>query len=95
MAKPPCINPGTAFIDAHAFPVEAGLPGLAGNVAEWTADLWHPYGEPPAPGETRRILRGGGWMATDPNELRTTVRTPAAPDETAPDVGFRCVWGKG
>lgn len=74
----------------------AGCEDMAGNVAEWVADAWAPYpGSSEAAGDTaRRVQRGGGWMSTDPLELRSTARTPAAADEQLPDVGFRCVWGR-
>lgn len=94
MTRPPCLNRGTSPLNNRGMANERGLAGLAGNVAEWTSDLYALPGQPPAPGETRHTLRGGGWMTEDPADLRVTVRVPALPEEAGPDVGFRCVWGQ-
>lgn len=93
MAEPPCVNEGTIPIDARALATGYGLAALSGNVAEWTADLWTIYGEDPAPGESRHVLRGGSWVSQDPADLRTTARAPGPADEEGPDVGLRCAWG--
>lgn len=59
-----------------------GLLGMAGNVWEWTSS---PYGD------GARAIRGGGWTAETPEELRVTVRGGALPELALPDLGFRCV----
>lgn len=76
---------------------------LAGNVAEWVADA---YGDqyPPCKKEpcenplvrpeglaprTPRVVRGGDWNATAQYSSATT-RSRQLPDETLPNVGFRC-----
>jgi len=62
--------------DAAEFPANPwGLLGMAGGVAEWVEDCWHPsYQGAPADGSpwrspdcSQRVLRGGSWMnsATD------------------------------
>jgi sulfatase modifying factor 1 len=66
-----------------------GVLDLAGNVAEWTADLFTPgYGLPPT-GE--RAVRGGDFESAAA-WLRGAARTGKAPETREPTLGFRCVW---
>ncbi len=74
-----------------------GLTHAAGNVWEWTADVYHrdawtsaaatnPTGPPTGPW---RVLRGGSWMNL-PSYATCHHREPARPDRVAYTVGIRC-----
>jgi formylglycine-generating enzyme required for sulfatase activity len=72
-----------------------GVMDMAGNVSEWTADVFSAY-----PGNSNpmseylknlRVVRGGGWF-DDPDHVTTFTRDAALPGITAgDDLGFRCV----
>ncbi|HIJ65177.1 MAG TPA: SUMF1/EgtB/PvdO family nonheme iron enzyme [Candidatus Hydrogenedentes bacterium] len=71
-----------------------GIQDLAGNVYEWTIDLYVPYdpgkrrtARPDAP---RRAVRGGSWHSNE-DELRCTWRKGLFPEAQLTTVGFRCV----
>jgi serine/threonine protein kinase len=72
-----------------------GVQDLAGNVYEWTSNLFLPY-RPGADEESRhsniprRVVRGGCWKSP-PWELRASFRTGLFPEERLDTVGFRCV----
>ncbi len=77
-------------------PNTLGLFDVAGNVSEWTNDLYRAYtgiGEPlavdPAGAEDGRyyVIRGSSWRHGSISELRWTWRDSA--DEARPDLGFR------
>lgn len=59
-----------------------GLYDMAGNVWQWTADIYE--------GQHYRYLRGGSKDSYD-MDLRVWVRNNATPTYTSPGVGFRCV----
>ena len=66
-----------------------GVLDLAGNVAEWTADLFVPaYGLPPT---SERAVRGGHFASAAPF-LRGAARVSRPPATREPTLGFRCVW---
>jgi formylglycine-generating enzyme required for sulfatase activity len=62
---------------------------LAGNVWEWTDSPYCFYDEESC-GDSRRVLRGGGWDTTDSENVRATHRLPSAPTVRGKSIGFRC-----
>jgi formylglycine-generating enzyme required for sulfatase activity len=88
------LAPVGSYLDA-ASPV--GALDMAGNAAEWTADIYHE--EPPQRARTinprgpalggMRTVRGGSWRQPRLFQ-RTTARDGAPPDTRSPEIGFRC-----
>jgi formylglycine-generating enzyme required for sulfatase activity len=81
-----------------SFPMGAGAFGqqdLAGNVAEWTLDLYDPTYPTPCNDcaalspDGQRVYRGGGFDR-GLRYLYTSSRVPADPASRYPDVGVRC-----
>jgi serine/threonine protein kinase len=70
-----------------------GVLDLAGNVWEWTASAYcpYPYRAKGDCGDSRRVLRGGGWDTLDVADVRAGRRYPATPSARGKSVGFRCV----
>ncbi|MCS6900226.1 MAG: SUMF1/EgtB/PvdO family nonheme iron enzyme [Myxococcales bacterium] len=75
-----------------------GIDDLAGNVAEWVADLYEPrYSEaavtnPKGPASSQspfRVIRGGSYLHGVP-WLRGASRLMALPEERMSWIGFRC-----
>lgn len=62
-------------------PSPYGLYDMAGNVWQWTADVYE--------GQHYRYLRGGSKDVYE-NDLRVWVRNNATPTYTSPGAGFRC-----
>jgi serine/threonine-protein kinase len=71
-----------------------GCQGMAGNVMEWTASWYLPYGRATHTsgdyGEKFRVARGGSYLSGDPAYLTCACRSRARPDSTGA-IGFRCV----
>ncbi|MCB0034775.1 MAG: SUMF1/EgtB/PvdO family nonheme iron enzyme, partial [Anaerolineales bacterium] len=78
-----------------------GVYGLAGGVAEWTADVYAAdfYANSPAVNPTNTsettaeayVVRGGAWNSPA-EDLRTTARTGVAPTSDDKAIGFRCAF---
>jgi serine/threonine protein kinase len=94
-ARPDQID-SAATTPVGSFPSGAtpeGVLDLAGNVWEWTASSYCPYPFQAKSdcGDSRRVLRGGGWDTLEITDVRAGRRYPAAPNARGKGVGFRCV----
>lgn len=97
----PDVSDGFAFLaPVGSLPQGASADGvfdLAGNLSEWTADVWSE--EPPQRTTTvnphgpksgnQRVVRGGSWRQPRLFQ-RTTARDGLPPETRSPEVGFRC-----
>ncbi len=82
--------PATAPVAAHAAgATPAGVYDLAGNVWEWTSSHYCRYDDPDC-GDSRRVIRGGGWDTVESQDVRAARRLPSAPSARSWSVGFRC-----
>jgi formylglycine-generating enzyme required for sulfatase activity len=66
-----------------------GVLDLAGNVWEWTSDLYSRDYNSPRVGP-KRVVRGGTWYSYDPADVRATLRFREREDKPDYGVGFRC-----
>jgi formylglycine-generating enzyme required for sulfatase activity len=68
-----------------------GLFDMAGNVAEWCLDRYHPLGgKGPFKPRVQRILKGGSWYSWA-RDLRCAARQSASPESADGFIGFRVV----
>jgi formylglycine-generating enzyme required for sulfatase activity len=74
----------------------SGALDMAGNVYEWTADFYGPYGRSsaknpkgPSSGDTR-VVRGGSYGHYRKQNLLVTARVSYREDVQSEHVGFRC-----
>ena len=74
---------------ARTSPGAFGLYDMDGNVWEWTASRYCPYGHPGC-GDSRRVVRGGSWSLVDFVYVRLTDRSPSDPSTRNTNLGFRC-----
>ncbi len=106
-------SPGTAnFGKRHEGPLPVGsfpsgkspygVMDMAGNVAEWANDYYHPayYArspdrDPRGPKRgSRRVVRGGNWRDSA-DKIRTVHRWSGVPSGKHGGVGFRCALSGG
>jgi sulfatase modifying factor 1 len=94
-----CALDGTVAVDAERGDAVTGARGLGGNAAEWVRDAYAVTAyatradtDPFVDGPGDRVLRGGSFTATDPNDLRAARRDHAPPGEQRADIGFRCAF---
>lgn len=66
-----------------------GIRDLAGNVSEWVAEWYAPYGAGSGDG-LDRVVRGASWETRDPSAMRATRRDRLSPTRRRSTVGFRC-----
>ena len=92
------VGPGkrsTAPVGTHPKGVSPyGCHDMAGNVQEWTADIYRPYPGAPAHGSSTsagaKVFRGGSCAEKSPYDVTCTVRATAGPHRKGVVIGFRC-----
>lgn len=83
--------PSTAPVGQYrAGATPAGVLDLGGNVWEWTESAYCPSYESNDCGDSRRVLRGGGWDTIESRDVRAARRYPSAPTARGKSIGFRC-----
>jgi formylglycine-generating enzyme required for sulfatase activity len=80
----------TCPADAHPGSASPfGALDLAGNVWQWTSDLYSTDYAAPRAGP-KRVVRGGTWYSYDAEDVRTTLRFQMREDKEDYGVGARC-----
>ncbi len=82
----------------HTWPVcskpagntEQGLCDMAGNVSEWTSNIYNGRFYSSLDEETY-VIRGGSWSDFGADKLRTSVQESAIARTRETSIGFRCV----
>jgi formylglycine-generating enzyme required for sulfatase activity len=80
-----------------------GLYDTIGNVWEWVLDWYQrdvywqgPRRNPRGPANgTMRVVRGGGWLTSDPRMLTCSYRHKVPPDTYSYSIGFRIAYTAG
>jgi sulfatase modifying factor 1 len=71
-----------------------GLTGMAGNVWEWTASWYRPYGRRDAPLTSKekreRVQRGGSFLCHECGGYHVFARSHSTPETSLFHVGVRC-----
>jgi formylglycine-generating enzyme required for sulfatase activity len=81
---------GTCPVDAHPTGASPfGLLDMAGNVWQWSSDLWSEDYSSSRVGP-KRIARGGTWYSYDARDVRATLRFREREAIEDYGTGFRC-----
>jgi serine/threonine protein kinase len=75
--------PRTIDVASHTLN-RLGLADLGGNVWEWCASAYNKTSQ-------WRVLRGGSWATSRPEEMLSSFRRGSDPSFRHDDIGFRCV----
>jgi formylglycine-generating enzyme len=87
----PGARKGTCAVASYAMGRSPfGVEDMAGNVLEWTSDLYSVNYETD-PSTTQRVNRGGSWITYEGSDTRASLRFRMAPTRRDFTVGFRCV----
>lgn len=71
-----------------------GIHDMHGNVAEWCDDAWKPASSRASGGESRRFVRGGGYL-NDAEFCRSARRATALERKRSHFIGFRPILVEG
>ncbi len=79
-------------------PNSFGLFDMAGGISEWCSDWFERTWYEKSPGQNptgpeagaHKIIRGGAW-SDGPRRVTVFFRNWVKPDQTTPNIGFRCV----
>jgi formylglycine-generating enzyme required for sulfatase activity len=75
-------------------PNDWGLHDMLGNVSEWCADAYGPYGGGEEAASADRVVRGGSWDF-NARHVRAASRNWGGPGYRVSFVGFRCAEFRG